>query len=382
MRPSASLPALLPILLLASVAAAAQASPATLESVSVLRAGDGSSLAARTSDVAVLVAATSLNSRTLVVELVGVAAERRNMAVADSAGIISHISIDTTRAAASGPVTTIRVSLARAARHRVRISRQLVYVDFEELEPKPTPAARPTPSGRSLEEPAVAAAAVPETKASAAASAGSSTLGRWLTIFEPLQHTFDPPAAQTVPGREWIPIVLKDGTTIFSHGDYSEVDGHLAFFLPFEDNDTPRVEAVELHSSSIDLDATSRAAESVRAARYALTRGPVDFAEFSETVSTALNSVPLEADPLARVRLVENIRRRLVEWPAAHHGYRARDVLKAVGILDPILNQLRAAAGVNRVDLSLSASECSGPFSRSASRPSSICSRTRSGSCP
>jgi hypothetical protein len=45
----------------------------------------------------------------------------------------------------------------------------------------------------------------------------------------------------------------------------------------------------------------------------------------------------------------------LIEWPAAHHRYRARDIHEAISMLDPILNQLRAAAGVNRVDLSLAA---------------------------
>jgi hypothetical protein len=45
----------------------------------------------------------------------------------------------------------------------------------------------------------------------------------------------------------------------------------------------------------------------------------------------------------------------LVEWPAAHHGYRAADINEAISILDPILSQLRAAAGMNDIELSLAA---------------------------
>ena len=113
------------------------------------------------------------------------------------------------------------------------------------------------------------------------------------------------------------------------------------------------MEAVSIPRSAVDLEATARASESVRASRYLQTRGPLDFADLGRDVSTALNRVPSQPDPIARMELVEGVRRRLIEWPAAHYGYRASDVNEAVSLLDPILGQFRAAAGVNRFDLNL-----------------------------
>jgi hypothetical protein len=350
----------------------ADAAPAWLESVSIIRAGAGSSLAARTSAVPVLVAATSTDARTVVIELVGIVAKRREMAVTDSAGMISRIAIDASGPAEGSTVTRIRILLARDFRHRVRTSGNIVYIDFERAEVLGTLAARhrpfepnTIPSASGTRTSNLRAPGSPGPPAARDASAAEepphalhndvSRLSRWLSIAEPLQHTFEPPSQATVLGRMWIPIVLKDGATIFSYGDYAVVDDHVAFFLPFDDSDAPRVEAVTVPTSAVDRDATTRAAESVRAARYALTRGPREFADLSDGVSAVLNAIPLEADPAARVRLAESVRRRLIEWPAAHHGYRARDIHEAISTLDPILNQLRAAAGVNRVELSLAA---------------------------
>jgi hypothetical protein len=186
-----------------------------------------------------------------------------------------------------------------------------------------------------------------------APTAEVSLLSRWLAITQPLQQTFNPPSPNAVLARAWIPLVLSDGTTIFSYGDYAQVDDQLAFLLPFDDSDAPRVEAVSLPRAAVDLEATTRASESVRAGRYTLTQGPREFAGLSQEVSIALNSVPSRPDPLARVELIEGVLRRLIEWPAAHYGYRARDVNEAVSMLEPILSQFRAAAHVNRIDLSL-----------------------------
>src|SRR6188474_1857325 len=84
---------------------AAQTPPARLESLSVLRAGESSSLALRTSDAAVLVAATSVDARAVVIELVGIAADKRAMEAADSAGMISRVSIDSSTSPNGSSVT-------------------------------------------------------------------------------------------------------------------------------------------------------------------------------------------------------------------------------------------------------------------------------------
>jgi len=58
--------------------------------------------------------------------------------------------------------------------------------------------------------------------------------------------------------------VLKDGTTVFSYGDHTEIDGQLTFMLPFDDSEAPKVEAVSVHASAVDLSATTLAAESAK----------------------------------------------------------------------------------------------------------------------
>ena len=345
------------IALLGAVVSAAGTSAGWLESVSIVRSGGGSSLAARTSGSAVLVACTSVDARTVVIELVGILAERRNMSMTDVGGMISHIAIDSVRPSAGGVVTRIRVSLAKPYRHRLRMSGSVTYIDFERVAEVESLEARRRP----LQRRAQPTTPIPDYSTTVANSTNSrraepNLLAHWAAITRPLQQITDRPSSATVLEGAWIPIVLRDGTTLFSYGDYAAVDGQLAFFLPFDDADNmPRVEPVTIHTSAIDLGATSRAAESVRASRYAIGRGPQDFAELSDSVSAILNAVPAEADPITRVRLVEGVKRRLVEWPAAHHGYRAADINEAIGILDPILGQLRASAGMNDIELSLAA---------------------------
>src|SRR5688572_8627234 len=111
-----SFSSLVVMLAVASGASAAGAAQGRLESVSILAAGAGSSLAVRTSSLAALVAATAADARTVVIELVGIVAERREMAVAEG-GMISRIAIATVGPSGSGAITRIRVSLARQYRH-------------------------------------------------------------------------------------------------------------------------------------------------------------------------------------------------------------------------------------------------------------------------
>ena len=354
-----------------------------LESVSIVRGGAGSSLAARTSAIAVLVAATSINTRTVVIELVGIVAESRDVPIADAAGMISRIAIDTVRPSEGGAVTRIRVSLAEPCRHRLRTSGHVTYVDFEraggveslEVRRRPERNVKPATIDTAKTAGDTRRAAPIDSSTDPAPQAAPrgelNLLAHWAAVTQPLQHTSDGSPSPTALDGVWMPVVFKDGKTLFSYGEYAELDGHLAFFLPFDDTpDMTRVEPVTVPISAIDLAATARAAESVRAARYAASRGPQDFGELSDSVSAILNGVPSEPDPVARVRLVESVKRRLVEWPAAHHGYRAADINEAISILDPILNQLRAAAGMNGVELSLAALAAAPP--RAAFRPPTL----------
>ena len=112
------------------------------------------------------------------------------------------------------------------------------------------------------------------------------------------------------------------------HGEYAEVTGQIILLLPFDADAKPRVEAVSIPNAAIDRAATDEALESAKAARYAVSRGPGDFAAFGQMISDRLETVPSQSDAQNRVRLVEDIVRQLAEWPAAHHGYRAGEIAK------------------------------------------------------
>ncbi len=324
-----------------------------------------------------LVAATSVGARAVVIELVGIAADRRAVATGDPAGMISRVAIDSATSPRGSVVTRVHVFLDRPYRHRLRLSDRLVYVDFELAEPLPrnpasstlklastakparttaTPVAAGSGNARVAAPTAVPTAGVAPVVVPPPAPLEVNVLSRWVAIRENLQS--DAPAVldPKAMAKPWMPLILQDGTTLFSYGDHVKVNEEIAFMLPVDDSDSPRVAAVALRASSVDLESTTRAGDAVRALRYAATRGPAEFDALLEEVSVALTAVPSDPDPLGRVVRVEQARRRLLEWPDSHYGYRATDVHEAARALDPVLNQLRSVAGVPRVDLTLSAS--------------------------
>ena len=69
-------------------------------------------------------------------------------------------------------------------------------------------------------------------------------------------------------------------------------------------------------------------------------------------VARVLNEIALAKEPAHRLRLAEQARAQLAEWPAQHYGYRAKDVREIAALLDETISDLRAAAGGNQVDLS------------------------------
>jgi hypothetical protein len=367
-----SFAALVIMLVLMPTFAATAPVPNHLNSVSVLAAGVGSSLAVRTSAVAVLVATTAADPRTAVIEFVGIAGDWRNMRVSGRPGIISYIAIDTTGSVTGPMVTRIRVSLTTNYRHRLRTSGNLVYIDFqptgeERPHPRPqpesriprTPAVTPTAhaarESRGVQEFALDNSIVTDNPSPTLSAGHAKALTSWSVMTEPVKHLLRVPSAVPERASEWIPVVLKDGTTIYSYGSYAEVDEKSIVSLPFAVDSAPPMELVSLASSTIDRRATIAAAESLAAARYASSDGPGDFATLSREVSADLDAVPAQSDPVVRVRIVENVIQRLTVWPRTHHGYRAFEANDAINTLQVILNELRSAAGMNHVTLTLRA---------------------------
>ena len=86
----------------------------------------------------------------------------------------------------------------------------------------------------------------------------------------------------------------------------------------------PDLHLLSIPSDSVDWEKTDAYADSVRAARYAQTRGPDDFALLSAAVSMALTDIALTSDPQRKIAMAAEARQNVTRWVAEHYGYRAR----------------------------------------------------------
>jgi hypothetical protein len=149
-------------------------------------------------------------------------------------------------------------------------------------------------------------------------------------------------------------VFLLDGTTLTSFGEYARVGDRIVFSMPLgaAPDGTPRLQLVSLRAQGVDWTRTDAYREAARSAHYAAAQGESDFALMTGDVARVLNEIALAADPAHRLRLAEQARAQLAEWPATHHGYRAKDVREIAALLDETISDLRAAAGGNQVELS------------------------------
>jgi hypothetical protein len=103
----------------------------------------------------------------------------------------------------------------------------------------------------------------------------------------------------------------------------------------------------------VDWEKTDAYTDSVRATRYAGTRGPDDFALLSEGVSRALGDIAVTADPARKVAMAGEARQNVTKWIAEHFGYRAQDAARMASLFDDVAAEARAAAGLPNYDLAL-----------------------------
>jgi hypothetical protein len=149
-------------------------------------------------------------------------------------------------------------------------------------------------------------------------------------------------------------VFLLDGTTLTSYGEYARVGDRIVFSMPLGavPGGSPRLQLVSLPEGGVDWTRTDAYRDAARSAQYAATQGEGDFALMTGDVARVLNEIALTSDPARRLRLAEQARAQLAEWPARHHGYRARDVREIAALIDETISDLRAAAGGSEVDLS------------------------------
>ena len=164
-------------------------------------------------------------------------------------------------------------------------------------------------------------------------------------------------AVATSAAAEQLPlyrIFLQDGTSLVSYGEYARMADRVVFALPvgtLEPN--PRLQTVTIAEDKVDWGKTEEYTESVRARRYAETRGEADFAILSSQVAAALNDVAVTKDPAIRLAMAEEARKKLAAWPKENYGYRAADVTQLLWLFDDVVSELRAAAGLPRYDITL-----------------------------
>jgi hypothetical protein len=159
------------------------------------------------------------------------------------------------------------------------------------------------------------------------------------------------------PGAEetsLLRVFLLDGTTLTSFGEYARVGDRIVFSMPMgtAHSGTPRLQLVSLPERTVDWRRTNRYRDRVRAEHYAALQGESDFAVMTGEVARVLNEIALTNQPEHRLRLAQQARAQLAEWPGQHFGYRAREVREIAELLDETIADLSGAAGVRQVDVS------------------------------
>jgi hypothetical protein len=161
------------------------------------------------------------------------------------------------------------------------------------------------------------------------------------------------PAAAGAPADATLfRVFLKDGSTLVSYGEFSRVADKVVLSLPIT-IDPPELQLVSIPSDSVDWQKTDEYAESARAARYATTRGPEDYALLGAAVSRALSDIAQAPDAQRKVAMAIEARQNVMKWIAEHYGYRAADVSRMAGLFDDIVAEARRGAGQSNFDLSL-----------------------------
>jgi hypothetical protein len=163
--------------------------------------------------------------------------------------------------------------------------------------------------------------------------------------------------AQDASEQTLFRVFLRDGTNVVSYGEYARVADRVVLSLPVG----TAMQLLSIPAESVDWERTDAYAESVRATRYAATRGPDDLALLAEAVSRALNEITLTSDPARKVAMAVEARQNVTRWAAEHFGYQAQRVAELASLFDDVIAATQKQAGVKNVELSLVANMAAPP---------------------
>jgi hypothetical protein len=157
-------------------------------------------------------------------------------------------------------------------------------------------------------------------------------------------------------------VFLRDGSTLVSYGEYARVGDRVIVTVPLgEAAATPDLEVLSIPADTVDWDKTDAYADSARAARYAATRGPDDFAQLSNGVSMALNDIAVTTDPSRKIAMATEARQNVMKWVSEHYGYRAQDAAHMATLFDDAIADTRRANGEPNADMTLVANLAAPP---------------------
>jgi hypothetical protein len=146
-------------------------------------------------------------------------------------------------------------------------------------------------------------------------------------------------------------LFLSNGTVVACLGEYARVGDRVVFTMPVGDSS----QLLSLPETAVDWTRTEQYADSLRAARYAESRGEADFSALAGQVAAVLNEIAITNDPARKLQLALDARRRLEAWPREHYNYKVSDVRQIVQLVDEAISEMRASAGEQQFDFSLEA---------------------------
>ena len=185
-----------------------------------------------------------------------------------------------------------------------------------------------------------------------------AALALWLFAAAPLlaapAASNEGPAEVTTADAVLYRVFLKDGGVLVSYGEFANVADRVVLSMPIGGTDTaPVLHLISIPEKDIEWERTNAYAQAARARHYAATQGENDFARLTREVADTLYRVGMTNDAGTRLSMAEGARRRLVEWPQSHYGYRAEELGQLTTWLDQVVSELRVAAGQSSFDLAL-----------------------------
>jgi hypothetical protein len=159
------------------------------------------------------------------------------------------------------------------------------------------------------------------------------------------------PAPGRAQGTPLFRLFLTNGTIVACVGEYARVGNRVVFTMPVGDTS----QLLSLPETVVDWTKTEQYSVSLRAARYAESRGEADFSALAGQVAAVLNEIAITNDQGRKLQLALDARRRLEAWPREHYNYKAADIRQIVQLVDEAISEMRASAGEQQFDFSLEA---------------------------